>query len=107
MVLAVDVQPDPRVAQVVGDLHAQHLGVEACARLQVGGQAVDVAELAGTHRRQLARRAGDRRAGVVVWREREDVVLEALVVAETQMSAVILEGRVCDTEVLACLIERH
>jgi hypothetical protein len=66
-----------------------------------------VAELARTHRRQLARRAGDRRAGIVLRREGEEVMLETLVVAHQDLLAVILERRRGVPQVLPGLIERH
>ena len=61
VVVGADVEPDARLAEPVRDPHAEHLGVEAEAGLDVAGEAVHVAEPA--RRRRGGRSSRDARAG--------------------------------------------
>ncbi len=63
VVVGVDVEPDARLAEPVGDAHPEHVGVEAEPRLEVGREAVDVAEL--PWRRRGARWSRAARAAAV------------------------------------------
>ena len=58
VVVGVDVEPDARLAEPVGEPHAEHVGVEAEAGLDVAGEAVDVAELARRRRGGRSSTAG-------------------------------------------------
>ena len=65
-----------------------------------------MAELARAQARELVGRARDRRAAVLLVRERDQVVLEALAVAQLQPLAVIVERDPQPLQVCARVVER-
>ena len=70
VVLGVDVEPDARLAEPVGDAHPEHVDVEGLVRRQVAGEAVDVTEPARPAEVDGRRGAGVLRPAVALVRRR-------------------------------------
>ena len=97
VVVRVDVEPDARLAEPVREPHPEHLGVEADARLDVAGEAVDVAEPA------RARPGGRCVEGRACWGQRSASVAGARYGITCTRAAV----GVVDEERAVALLPRH
>jgi hypothetical protein len=94
VVVAVDVEPGPLVAEAVGQAHAQDVAVEGAHRLELAGERVDVAELARPEARQHGRLAGDGRARVGIGPVGQDLDALAVGVLEVEgaVAALVLDA---------------
>src|SRR5436309_10814304 len=105
VVIGVDVQPDARAAEAVGDAHPEYLRVEGRLLLELRGQEVRVPELARAKARELSGRAADVRPWIVGRPVRNELDAVVLGIPEIEAHALGLEVNSRPLEVRGRLLE--